>query len=122
LDDVAFAVPLLAGDRLGEAELLATVFLKPTLLPPLRTTAFLPPVRVLDEVDFAAVLLPAELAGEARFLEPALFLAVAGPRALAPRRALEAVVFADLAIHNSLRVAAVQLRTCPSAWPHAMSL
>ncbi len=104
--DALFAV-LRLRDAFARFE--AVFLARGTVFAAVRPRALPPPTlaRGLDAVVFADVLLRAAAVLETVFLEVAVFLAsdvfLAGrPRALIPPRDFEAVVFDDLAIHNSL--------------------
>ena len=111
LSFVALFPALLLRD---EAGFLETLFVgRVAVLAAVVRPRALPPLRDLEAVVFAAVLLREEAALldvlfldvlflDVLFLEAAVFFAAVRPPALLPRRDLEAVVFGDLAIHNSL--------------------
>jgi hypothetical protein len=115
-------VALLAGPGLGEEPgRLETLFFEgASFLAAVRPLP-LPPLRDLEVLVLAEVLLRDAAAFEARFLEALVFFAALRPRALAPPRALrvEALFFGDLAIRATpLRLDGAE----PAARPLFMEL
>jgi len=106
--DALFAVPRL-GEALARFE--AVFVARDAVFAAVRPRALPPPApaRDLDAVVFAGALLRVAAVLETVFLEAAVvfflgaadFFAAGRPRALIPPPDLEAVVFEDLAIHNS---------------------